>query len=32
MICIELRNNSASEYMTTLWKKTITEKDAQVTQ
>jgi hypothetical protein len=32
MICIELRNNSASEYVRTLWKKTFTEKDAQVTQ
>jgi hypothetical protein len=31
MICIELRNNSVSEYVRTLWKKTITEKDAQVT-
>jgi hypothetical protein len=28
MICIELRNNSASEYMRTLWNKTITEKCA----
>ena len=30
-MCVELRNNSASEYMRTLWKKTITENDAQVT-